>query len=145
MPLFQSSTLYLLNRFRYCLFCHIFLYCLSLACQWPVLLQTRRLLKIHQERTSMLLSSTSRIFWAHQLHFSSILYMTHTVMVPILFVGTPSAFARVSQLLFPMGFGSTFQTTMPLPSLSSPLRGIRGKAVKVVHSNSFHHLGILFC
>jgi hypothetical protein len=26
-----------------------------------------------------------------------------------------------------MGFGSTFQTMMPLPSLSSPLRGIRGK------------------
>jgi hypothetical protein len=90
-------------------------------------LQTRRLLRIHQEMTSMHLSSTSRTFLVLQLHFSSILYMTHTVRVLISFVGTPSAFVRVSQLLFLMGFGSTFQTMMPLPSLSSPLRGILGK------------------
>lgn len=90
-------------------------------------LQTRRLLRIHQEMTSMHLSSTSRTFLVLQLHFSSILYMTHTVRVLISFVGTPSAFVRVSQLLFLTGFGSTFQTMMPLPSLSSPLRGILGK------------------
>jgi hypothetical protein len=49
------------------------------------------------------------------------------VLAPILFVGTPTAFVRVSQLLFLTGFSSTFQTTMPLPSLLSPLRETPGK------------------
>lgn len=47
-------------------------------------------------------------------------------MALILSVGTPSASVRVPRLPFLMGFGSTFQTMMPLPSLSSLLRGTAG-------------------
>jgi len=85
-----------------------------------------RLLRIHLVKLSMHLSSTSRTFSRHQLHFSSTPSMILTEMVQILFVDTPSVFVRVSPLLFLMACGSTSLIMMHLLSLSSLLRGTQG-------------------
>jgi hypothetical protein len=47
--------------------------------------------------------------------------MTLTVMVLILFTGTPSAFVRVSQLLFPMGLWFNIPGYDAPPQLVKPL------------------------
>ena len=85
-----------------------------------------RLLRIHLEKLSMHLSSTSRTFSRHQLHFSSTPSMILTEEVQILFVDTPSVSVRVPPLLFLMACGSTSLIMMHLLSLSSLLRGTQG-------------------
>lgn len=90
------------------------------------LIMMHRLVRIHLENQSMRSSSTSRIFSALQLPFSSTLCMILSERVQILSVDTLSVSARVSQLLFLMASGSTFRTMMHLHSLWSHGRGTLG-------------------
>lgn len=85
-----------------------------------------RLPMIHLENKSMHLSSTLRTFCVHQLHCFSTPFMILLEKVLILFVDTLLVFVKVSQQLFLMDFGSTFQIMMLLLSLSSLLRGTLG-------------------
>lgn len=103
-------------------------------CSW---FRSCRLLRIHQARTSMHLSSTSRTFWPRLHHISSIPCTIPTVRALTSSVDIRLVSGRVFRPQCLMACGSTSRIMMHPPSSWSLWREIRG--TNVLHYIRIQH------